>query len=74
MFSEVSQMSRRSLLLLTIPLLWAGSARAQQEPSFQGHPLHELIEDLKAAAPMTRNAAAYSIAGIGLPRHPPSQP
>ena len=63
-------MLRRFLLLLTIPLFWANSAHAQsasaqKEPSFQGHPLHELIADLKAAAPMTRNAAAYSIAGIG---------
>ncbi len=58
-------MLRRSLLLLTIPLFWVSSARAQKEPDFQGHPLHELIADLKAAAPMTRNAAAYSIAGIG---------
>ena len=58
-------MLRRSLLLLTIPLFWVSSARAQKEPDFQGHPLHELIADLKAAAPMTRNSAAYSIAGIG---------
>src|SRR4029453_17080805 len=58
-------MLRRSLLLLTISLFWASSAHAQKEPDFQGHPLHELIADLSAAAPMTRNAAAYSIAGIG---------
>jgi HEAT repeat protein len=60
-------MLRRSMLLLAIPLFCATVAQAQKqkEPSFQGHPLHELIADLRAAAPMTRNAAAYSIAGIG---------
>lgn len=58
-------MLRRLYLVLGASLAMAGSAEAQREPSFQGHPLDSLIADLKAAAPMTRNAAAYSIAGIG---------
>lgn len=58
-------MFRRLYLVLGALLATAGSAGAQQEPSFQGQSLSSLIADLKAAAPMTRNAAAYSIAGIG---------
>ena len=49
----------------------AGSAGAQsaspaaKEPQAGGRPLSELIADLKAAAPVIRNAAAYDIAGLG---------
>jgi HEAT repeat protein len=49
----------------------AGSASAQtgapaaNEPVARGRPLSEWIAELKAAAPVTRNAAAYEIAGMG---------
>jgi len=58
-------MLRRLYLVLGALLAMAGPAVAQQEPAFQGRSLSSLIADLKAQAPMTRNAAAYSIAGIG---------
>ncbi len=49
----------------------AGSASAQTaapagaEPVARGRPLSEWIAELKAAAPVVRNAAAYEIAGMG---------
>jgi HEAT repeat protein len=49
----------------------AGSASAQdgapagKEPVSRGRPLSEWIADLKAAAPVIRNAAAYEIASMG---------
>ena len=52
-------------------LLTAGSASAQagapaaKEPESRGRPLSEWMADLKAAAPATRNGAAYEIAGMG---------
>ena len=58
-------MLRRQYLVFGMLIAVAGPAAAQKEPSFQGLPLSSLIADLKAPAPMTRNAAAYSIAGIG---------
>jgi HEAT repeat protein len=36
-----------------------------KEPVSSGRPLSQWIADLKAAAPQTRNAAAYEIAGMG---------
>jgi len=48
-----------------------GSASAQNgapavnEPVSRGRPLSEWIAELKAAAPVIRNAAAYEIAGMG---------
>ena len=48
-----------------------GSASAQsgapdaREPVSRGRPLSEWIADLKAAAPVIRNGAAYEIAGMG---------
>ena len=52
---------------VTILALAAGRVEAQKakEPVFQGRPLSAWIADLKAAAPATRNAAAYAIGGIG---------
>ena len=41
------------------------TATAQGEPSSRGRPLSEWIADLKAPAPLTRNAAAYEIASMG---------
>lgn len=56
---------------MVIALTLVGSAAAQskpvksREPVSSGRPLSEWIEDLKAPAPQTRNAAAYEIAGMG---------
>jgi HEAT repeat protein len=36
-----------------------------KEPVSDGRPLSEWIADLKAPAPLSRNAAAYEIAGMG---------
>jgi HEAT repeat protein len=64
-------MFARALGALTLILaLTTGGASAQnaaggEEPVARGRPLSELIADLKAAAPATRNAAAYEIAGLG---------
>ena len=64
-------MLARALGALTLILaLTTGGASAQnaaggKEPVAGGRPLSELIADLKAAAPATRNAAAYEIAGLG---------
>lgn len=65
-------MLRRALGALALALVVnAGSASAQngapatQEPVSRGRPLSEWIADLKAAAPVIRNAAAYEIASLG---------
>jgi HEAT repeat protein len=61
-------MIHRALIgAVTILGLAGGRAEAQKakEPVFQGRPLSAWIADLKAAAPATRNAAAYAIGGIG---------
>ncbi|MBA3556649.1 MAG: HEAT repeat domain-containing protein [Gemmatimonadales bacterium] len=41
------------------------STNARSEPVSHGHTLSEWIADLKAPAPVSRNAAAYEIAGMG---------
>jgi HEAT repeat protein len=52
-------------------LVFTSTAMAQakpvhsKEPVSSGRTLSEWIADLKAAAPQTRNAAAYEIAGMG---------
>lgn len=51
-------------LLLTL-LAARGEAQKAKEPSFDGRPLSSWIADLGAAAPYTRNAAAYAISGMG---------
>ena len=56
--------------LALIIALTTGGASAQnaagaREPVSRGRPLSEWIADLKAAAPATRNAAAYEIASLG---------
>jgi len=66
-------MSFRALgsLLFTITLTTSAAhaqgspAKAKSEPVADGHTLSEWIADLKAAAPVSRNAAAYEIAGMG---------
>jgi HEAT repeat protein len=65
-------MLNRALGALALALVvTAGSASAQgavpgaKEPEARGRPLSEWIADLKAAAPVIRNAAAYEIAGMG---------
>lgn len=62
----------RALGALVLALVvTAGSASAQngapaaKEPESRGRPLSEWVADLKAAAPVIRNAAAYEIAGMG---------
>lgn len=64
-------MHRRCLTLLAAlgaSLASSSSALAQKptEPMIDGRPLSAYVVDLaEAAAPLTRNAAAYSIAGMG---------
>jgi HEAT repeat protein len=64
-------MLARAFGALTLFLaITTGSASAQndaggKEPVSRGRPLSEWIADLKAAAPATRNAAAYEIASLG---------
>ena len=53
------------ILALTTGGASAQNAAGGEEPVTRGRPLSELIADLKAAAPATRNAAAYEIAGLG---------
>jgi HEAT repeat protein len=53
------------ILALTTGGASAQNAAGGEEPVARGRPLSELIADLKAAAPATRNAAAYEIAGLG---------
>jgi len=54
-----------------VALMMASNAGAQgkpaqaAEPVSDGRPLSEWVEDLKAPAPQSRNAAAYEIAGMG---------
>jgi HEAT repeat protein len=61
----------RLLGVLVVASMLAGGAAAQStpakaaEPVSDGRPLSEWVEDLKAPAPQTRNAAAYEIAGMG---------
>src|SRR4051812_36232767 len=45
--------------------LAAQGAATDKEPVSHGRKLSEWIADLKAAAPQTRNAAAYEISGMG---------
>ncbi|HEX5387757.1 MAG TPA: HEAT repeat domain-containing protein [Gemmatimonadales bacterium] len=51
--------------VLAVAMLAGPAAAQQKEPSFQGRSLKALIADLKSPSPETRNAAAYSISGIG---------
>lgn len=61
-------MIHRSMAGATLLLaLLATEARAQKakEPTFDGRTLSSWIADLNAAAPYTRNAAAYAISSMG---------
>jgi HEAT repeat protein len=51
--------------LSTTTLAAQGASATTAEPTSKGRPLSEWIADLKAPAPLTRNAAAYEIAGMG---------
>src|SRR3954449_13259169 len=55
----------RFIYLAAAALLLAAPAAAQQEPSFQDRPLRAWVAELKAPAPQTRSAAAYSISSMG---------
>jgi HEAT repeat protein len=63
-------MSKRMLGLVTVAALvltapaWAQGAGGK-EPAADGRTLSQWVADLKAAAPQTRNAAAYEISGMG---------
>jgi HEAT repeat protein len=63
-------MSKRFLGSLAVAVLvltsraWAQGATGK-EPVADGRALSEWVKDLKAAAPQTRNAAAYEISGMG---------
>ncbi len=66
-------MSFRTLGILLLAVTLSASAASGQnsqanakgEPVSDGHTLSEWIADLKAPAPVSRNAAAYEIAGMG---------
>jgi HEAT repeat protein len=53
------------LALVTANASAQNSAPGGNEPMARGRPLSEWITELKAAAPVVRNAAAYEIAGMG---------
>jgi HEAT repeat protein len=61
----------RALGVLLLAAALSTSASAQESTASQGEPvahgrtLSEWIADLKAPAPVSRNAAAYEIAGMG---------
>lgn len=69
--SEELMFDRAFGALLVALAVTAGSASAQngapaaREPVSQGRPLSAWVADLKAAAPVVRNGAAYEIAGMG---------
>jgi HEAT repeat protein len=54
-----------TLMMATTSVSAQNGAPAAKEPVSQGRPLSEWIADLKGAAPLTRNAAAYEIASLG---------
>ena len=64
-------LKRVAVVIGAVILLGSSSLTAQakpahsKEPVSAGRPLSQWIADLKAAAPQTRNAAAYEIAGMG---------
>jgi HEAT repeat protein len=63
--------SRSALCLVVLLLLGSTTARAQDslknspEPVANGRTLSQWVTDLKAQAPVLRNAAAYELAGMG---------
>jgi hypothetical protein len=63
----MSRLSRRLLLSAALLTIIPSAAFAQKggAPSYDGKPLKYWIGELKAAAPQTRNAAAYAISGMG---------
>jgi HEAT repeat protein len=54
-----------TLMMATTSVSAQNGAPAAKEPVSQGRPLSQWIADLKGAAPLTRNAAAYEIASLG---------
>jgi HEAT repeat protein len=55
------------VLALVLSTLAAAQSKPgrENEPESRGRPLSDWIAELKAPAPLTRNAAAYEIAGMG---------
>jgi hypothetical protein len=52
-------------VVLATPAWGQTAGKRGKEPVADGRPLSAWVADLKAAAPQTRNAAAYEIAGLG---------
>jgi HEAT repeat protein len=65
MLKRVSAMLALTICVLSSGLGAQATAAKSKEPMSSGRPLSQWIADLKAAAPQTRNAAAYEIAGLG---------
>jgi len=63
--SKGSAMLRPSLSALAALTLLSTQVRAQQYMLADQRPISAVIADLKAAAPQTRNAAAYTLSGMG---------
>jgi HEAT repeat protein len=65
MLKRVSAMLALTICVLSSGLGAQATTAKSKEPMSSGRPLSQWIADLKAAAPQTRNAAAYEIAGLG---------
>jgi HEAT repeat protein len=65
MFRHALGAAALTLMMATTSVSAQNGAPAAKEPVSQGRPLSQWIADLKGAAPLTRNAAAYEIASLG---------
>jgi HEAT repeat protein len=65
MFRHALGAAALTLTMATTSVSAQNGAPAAKEPVSQGRPLSQWIADLKGAAPLTRNAAAYEIASLG---------
>ncbi len=68
-YVRVAQVVTALVLVASIPAA-AQVRKKGAEPSFDNRPLSAWIEDLTAAAPYTRVAAAYAIASMGAAAKP----
>ena len=57
--------SLKGAILLLALLAVRVEAQKANEPTYEGRSLSSWVGDLNAAAPSTRNAAAYAISGMG---------
>jgi HEAT repeat protein len=60
----INRSLKGAMALLAILAVRAEAQKAK-EPTYEGRSLTSWIADLNAAAPSTRNAAAYAISGMG---------